>query len=76
LIDPRAFMEALIQRKPRRKRKETRTLTVEEAAEMLKEPNVIVVPPLLHQLEQMPPELRQFFEQEGGSKSPEAKAHP
>ena len=76
MIDPKAFLEALIQLKPRKKEKETRILTVEETVEMLKGPNVIVVPPLLHQLEQMPPELRQFYGQEGGSKAPEAKAHP
>jgi len=75
LTDPKAFLEALIQLKPRRK-KETRILPVEETVKILKGPNVIVVPPLLHQLEQMPPELRQFYGYEGGSKSPKAKAHP
>jgi len=58
----------LIRLKPRRKEKETRILSVEEAVEMLKGPNVIVAPPLLHQLEQMPPELRRFYGQERGSK--------
>jgi len=76
LTDPKALLDALIQLKPRKKEKETIILTVEETVEILKGPNVIVVPPLLHQLEQMPPELRQFYGREGGLKSSEAKTHP
>jgi len=68
---PRALLDTLSHLIVRKKEKETRIITVEELVEILKGPNVIVAPPLMYQLEQMPPKLRAFFEQGGDSESPE-----
>ena len=47
-----------------RKKRETRIITFEELVEILKGPDLIVVPSLMYQLKQTPPELREFLEQE------------
>jgi hypothetical protein len=48
--------------KIKEKKKGTRIISVDELAKMLKGPNVLWVPPLLYQLEKMPPEIRAFYE--------------
>jgi hypothetical protein len=68
---PRGLLKSLSRFAARKKERETRIITVDELVEMLKGPNVIAVPPLMYQLEQMPPKLRAFFEQGSGSGSPE-----
>jgi hypothetical protein len=70
------LLEALRRLAARKRESETRIITVDELVEMLKGPNVIAVPPLMHQLEQMPPKLRAFFEQGSSSGSPAGKPLP
>gem|GEM_PF-2581067 len=70
---PRSLQEALSRLAARKRESETRIITVDELVEILKGPNVIAVPPLMYQLEQMPPKLRAFFEQGSSSGSPVEK---
>ncbi|MCC5998159.1 MAG: hypothetical protein LM573_03695 [Thermofilum sp.] len=67
----RGLLGALSRLAARRREGETKIITVGELVEMLRGPNVIAAPPLMYQLEQMPPELRAFFRAGGGSGSPE-----